>query len=55
MNHLDPLLKPRSIAVVGASQRETRAGYIVMNNLLHGDFKGAVMPVTLKCTFALRP
>lgn len=48
MNHLDPLLKPRSIAVVGASQRETRAGYIVMNNLLHGDFKGAVMPVTPK-------
>ncbi|WP_135384341.1 bifunctional acetate--CoA ligase family protein/GNAT family N-acetyltransferase [Vibrio tasmaniensis] len=48
MNHLDPLLKPRSIAVVGASQQETRAGYIVMNNLLHGDFKGAVMPVTPK-------
>ncbi|MCZ8489654.1 CoA-binding protein [Vibrio lentus] len=41
-----PFLKPRSIAVVGASQRETRAGYIVANNLLHGDFKGAVMPVT---------
>ncbi|WP_299688105.1 bifunctional acetate--CoA ligase family protein/GNAT family N-acetyltransferase [uncultured Vibrio sp.] len=48
MNHLDPLLKPRSIAVVGASQRESHAGYIVMNNLLHGDFKGAVMPVTPK-------
>ena len=48
MNPLDSLLKPRSIAVIGASKRESRAGYIVMNNLLHGDFKGAVMPVTPK-------
>ncbi len=27
MNHLDPLLKPRSIAVVGASQREMTGIY----------------------------
>ncbi|MDN3617061.1 GNAT family N-acetyltransferase [Vibrio gallaecicus] len=46
MNHLDSLLKPRSIAVIGASQKANRAGFIVMNNLLHGDFSGAIMPVT---------
>lgn len=46
MNHLDSLLKPRSIAVIGASQKENRAGFIVMNNLLHSGFSGAIMPVT---------
>ncbi|MBW3696277.1 bifunctional acyl-CoA synthetase/GNAT family N-acetyltransferase [Vibrio sp. T187] len=48
MNYLDSLFKPKSIAVVGASQKEFRAGYIVMNNLLHGEFTGAIMPVTPK-------
>ncbi|NOH96978.1 bifunctional acetate--CoA ligase family protein/GNAT family N-acetyltransferase [Vibrio sp. 99-70-13A1] len=46
MNHLDSLLKPRSIAVIGASQKGNRAGFIVMNNLLHSGFSGAIMPVT---------
>ncbi|WP_394250348.1 bifunctional acetate--CoA ligase family protein/GNAT family N-acetyltransferase [Vibrio profundi] len=48
MNNLDSLFKPKSIAVIGASQREFRAGHIVMSNLLNGGFSGAIMPVTPK-------
>ncbi|MBD1566748.1 bifunctional acetate--CoA ligase family protein/GNAT family N-acetyltransferase [Vibrio sp. S12_S33] len=46
MNNLNPFLKPKSIAVIGASVRPFRAGNIVMKNLLQGGFDGAIMPVT---------
>ncbi|NOH72953.1 bifunctional acetate--CoA ligase family protein/GNAT family N-acetyltransferase [Vibrio pectenicida] len=46
MNNLNALLKPNSIAVVGASTRPMSAGNIVMTNLLQGGFEGVVMPVT---------
>ncbi|MDE1351086.1 bifunctional acetate--CoA ligase family protein/GNAT family N-acetyltransferase [Vibrio aestuarianus] len=46
MNNLSPFLKPKSIAVIGASVRPFRAGNIVMKNLLQGGFDGAIMPVT---------
>ncbi|WP_417882819.1 GNAT family N-acetyltransferase [Vibrio rumoiensis] len=45
---LGKLLKPSSIAVIGASKRPFRAGSIVMQNLLSGGFQGAIMPVTPK-------
>ncbi|WP_105902090.1 bifunctional acetate--CoA ligase family protein/GNAT family N-acetyltransferase [Vibrio gangliei] len=45
---LNKLLKPTSIAVIGASQRPFRAGSIVMQNLLNGGFQGVIMPVTPK-------
>ncbi|MCK6263585.1 bifunctional acetate--CoA ligase family protein/GNAT family N-acetyltransferase [Vibrio sp. ZSDE26] len=48
MNTLDHLLKPTSVAVIGASTKELRAGNIVMKNLLLGGFEGAIMPVTPK-------
>ncbi|NOH81126.1 bifunctional acetate--CoA ligase family protein/GNAT family N-acetyltransferase [Vibrio sp. RE86] len=48
MSHLNHLLKPRSVAVIGASMKPMRAGNIVMKNLLHGGFEGAIMPVTPK-------
>lgn len=46
MNNLSQLLKPKSVAVIGASVRAFRAGNIVMKNLLQGGFDGAIMPVT---------
>ncbi|XAW88254.1 bifunctional acetate--CoA ligase family protein/GNAT family N-acetyltransferase [Vibrio sp. CDRSL-10 TSBA] len=46
MNNLSQLLKPKSVAVIGASVRPFRAGNIVMKNLLQGGFDGAIMPVT---------
>ncbi|WP_070966378.1 bifunctional acetate--CoA ligase family protein/GNAT family N-acetyltransferase [Vibrio sonorensis] len=48
MNQLNQLLKPQSVAVIGASTRAMRAGNIVMKNLLQGGFEGAIMPVTPK-------
>ncbi|WP_418114491.1 bifunctional acetate--CoA ligase family protein/GNAT family N-acetyltransferase [Vibrio scophthalmi] len=48
MNSFGHLLNPKSIAVIGASTQEMRAGNIVMKNLLQGGFEGAIMPVTPK-------
>lgn len=43
---LEALLRPKSIAVTGASAKTDRAGYLMMRNLLGGGFNGPVMPVT---------
>ncbi|MEZ8106001.1 bifunctional acetate--CoA ligase family protein/GNAT family N-acetyltransferase [Vibrio cortegadensis] len=48
MNNLSQMLKPKSVAVIGASQKPFRAGSIVMKNLLQGGFEGAIMPVSPK-------
>jgi acetyl coenzyme A synthetase (ADP forming)-like protein len=42
---LDPLFRPRAIAVVGASRRPGSIGQAVFTNLLAGAFSGAVYPV----------
>lgn len=38
-------LKPRSIAVIGASRRQGTIGNKLFHNLLHQEFKGVVYPV----------
>ncbi|EMH4162439.1 protein lysine acetyltransferase [Pluralibacter gergoviae] len=43
---LEALLRPKSIAVIGASMKPQRAGYLMMRNLLAGGFSGPVLPVT---------
>ncbi|MTH45803.1 bifunctional acetate--CoA ligase family protein/GNAT family N-acetyltransferase [Intestinirhabdus alba] len=43
---LEALLRPKSIAVIGASMKPSRAGYLMMRNLLAGGFNGPVLPVT---------
>lgn len=43
---LEALLHPKSIAVLSASQQPGRAGYLMMSNLLAGDFSGPGLPVT---------
>ncbi|GEM76414.1 bifunctional acetate--CoA ligase family protein/GNAT family N-acetyltransferase [Vibrio sagamiensis] len=48
MNKLHKLFKPKSVAVIGASQKSFSAGHIVMKNLLQCGFNGAIMPVTPK-------
>lgn len=46
MTHrLDPLLRPRSIAVVGASERPGSVGRTTVHNLLAGGFDGPLYPV----------
>jgi len=42
---LDKLFSPRSVAVVGASPRETSAGRAVLANLRQGGFEGSIQVV----------
>lgn len=43
---IEQLLRPNSIAVIGASNQPNRPGNAVMRNLLQGQFNGPIMPVT---------
>ena len=46
MSHaIDPILKPRSIAVVGASRSPNTIGYQILDNLIRFGFTGSVHPV----------
>ena len=46
--NLERLLKPRSVALVGASDNSASLGFLVMKNLLDGHFNGPVWPVNPK-------
>jgi acetyltransferase len=48
VRNLDRLFAPRSVAVIGASNREHSVGAVVTRNLLRGGFAGPVMPVNPK-------
>lgn len=43
--HLPSLFAPKTVAVIGASERPRSVGNLVMRNLLEGHFPGPVMPV----------
>lgn len=47
---LDALLKPRSIAVVGASRQQNTIGNQIVSNLVAHGFTGAVYPVNPRAT-----
>ncbi len=46
LQNLEKMFYPRSVVVVGATNRDGAAGNVVMHNLLHGGFEGPIMPVT---------
>lgn len=45
MHSLDPIFRPKSIAVVGASRREGSIGRELLHNLIEYNFHGKVFPV----------
>src|SRR5262245_39733076 len=45
---LDPLFRPRAVAVFGASNEPGRVGGILMRNLLESPFGGVVYPINPK-------
>ncbi|HSO06152.1 MAG TPA: bifunctional acetate--CoA ligase family protein/GNAT family N-acetyltransferase [Pelomicrobium sp.] len=47
-HHLTALFAPRSVAVVGATDRAGSAGRQLMANLVHGGFRGEIFPVNPK-------
>jgi acetyltransferase len=46
--HLEALFNPKSIAIMGASERSHNLGGIVLRNLLSSDFKGQMVVVNDK-------
>jgi acetyltransferase len=48
---LDALFSPKSVAVIGASNKRLTIGYRIIQNLIEFDFKGPVFPVNPKDPF----
>ncbi len=46
--NLEKLFRPASVAVIGATNRESAVGGVVMQNLLEGGFEGPILPVNPK-------
>jgi len=51
MSPLDPILRPSSIAVIGASRQPNTIGWQIVDNLLRYGFQGAVYPVNPRADF----
>ena len=47
-HRLEPLLRPYSLAVVGASRRAGSVGHTLIRHLIQGGFAGAIYPVNPK-------
>lgn len=45
MSSLDPILRPKSITVIGASRQPNTIGWQLLDNLLRYEFQGPVYPV----------
>ncbi len=48
MHPLDPIFKPKSIAIVGASRDERAIGHQCVKNLIESEYKGKIYPVNPK-------
>ena len=45
---LDALLRPKSIAIIGASTDPTKIGYTVVNNIKKSGYEGSIYPINPK-------
>ncbi|MDX2439834.1 MAG: CoA-binding protein, partial [Desulfobacterales bacterium] len=43
--NLDKMFHPKSVAVIGASEKKGSVGFAVMQNLIHGEYPGNIYPV----------
>ncbi|MBU1627547.1 acetate--CoA ligase family protein [bacterium] len=48
---LDALFKPRSVAIIGASNNPLSIGHIVIQNLIDHGFKGPIFPINPKSAY----
>ena len=48
IRNLDAIFRPRSVALIGASNRPASPGLVTMENLLAGGFAGPIVPVNPK-------
>ena len=47
---LNKMLRPKSVAVVGASATPGKIGYTVIDNLIKGGYSGKIYPINPSCT-----
>ena len=47
---INKLMRPKSVAVVGASSQPGKIGYTVLENLLKGGYKGTIYPINPTAT-----
>lgn len=52
-HYLTSLFSPRSIAIIGASERPQSVGAVILGNLLAGGYRGKVFPVNPRRTTVL--
>jgi acetyltransferase len=48
VRNLDAIFRPRSVVLIGATDRLGSAGGVTMQNLLHAGFQGSIFPVNPK-------
>ena len=47
-HYLTPLLEPRSVGIIGASEREASLGNVLMRNMLEAGYKGKLFAINPK-------
>lgn len=50
VHNLDGLMRPKSIAVIGASSTPGKIGYTVVDNLIKSGYQGKIYPINPKAT-----
>ncbi|HLF57009.1 MAG TPA: acetate--CoA ligase family protein [Thermoanaerobaculia bacterium] len=50
LQSLDPIFSPRTVAVVGASRERKSIGWLIVDNLVQGQFAGTIYPVNPKAS-----
>ncbi len=53
VKQLDAILRPNSVAVIGASTSPDKMGHEILKNIIDGGFKGAVYPINPKADVIL--
>jgi acyl-CoA synthetase (NDP forming) len=53
ISQLDAILKPKSVAVIGASTSPDKIGYEILKNIIDSGFKGPVYPINPKADVIL--
>ncbi|MEM4166534.1 MAG: CoA-binding protein [Candidatus Bilamarchaeaceae archaeon] len=48
MNEINKIFEPKAIAVIGATQKTDKVGYVILRNLIDGRYAGQLYPVNPK-------
>ena len=43
--NFNPLFKPDTVAIVGASSKPSKVGYAIISNIINDGFEGKIYPV----------